>query len=745
MSPPSPIVVERAEGARIRDVDGKSYIDFAGGIGCQNTGHGFAPAVAAIHEQVDSYLHQCFMVGIYEPYIDVCRRLAELSPCAGERAESILLNSGAEAIENAVKIARAATGRPGVVVFENAFHGRTLLTMTMTHKHVDKQSFGPFAPEVYRAPGPYPYRGVVLGRLPRGGRKPARASPESVACVVLEPVQGEGGFILMPEDFPARLEELLARAGHPLRGRRGAVGRGPHRTGLGDRALRRRAGPARLGQVARRRSPAGGSHRPAEVMDAPAPGGLGGTFGGSPVACAAAVAVLDEVASESFRSHAVELGEKIRVRLDEIASRLDQVGEVRGLGPMLALELVTDRETKEPAADLTKRTTEAARESGLILLSCGTARKRDPHPRTARHLRRRPRPGPRDPGGVPCRQPPADVRLRLGLDEGLRRGSRRRRRRPRGRGRRVLHDARPSGSGKTTTLRLIAGFELPDDGRVLLNGADVTRQPPYARDVNTVFQDYALFPHLSVADNVAYGMKVKGVKRAERRRAPPRRSSSSSSAATTSASPQLSGGQRQRVALARAIVNRPQVLLLDEPLGALDLKLRQEMQIELKRIQQQVGITFVYVTHDQDEALTMSDRLAVFDHGRIKQIGTPAEVYERPASAFVAGFVGVSNVVERQGRRFAVRPEKIRMSDSGTDPARGSHAEKGRIRDVVYAGMLTRYVVELDGGGELQVVRQNLETSSAEALDTKGREVVLEWRPEHQLEIDKPGETEGET
>jgi putative spermidine/putrescine transport system ATP-binding protein len=303
----------------------------------------------------------------------------------------------------------------------------------------------------------------------------------------------------------------------------------------------------------------------------------------------------------------------------------------------------------------------------------------------------------------------------------------------------------PSGSGKTTTLRLIAGFERPDEGTVELAGRDVSAVPPYARDVNTVFQDYALFPHMTVAENVAYGMRVKGVPRRDRvarvedvlrrmrlpdvgKRKPV----------------QLSGGQRQRVALARALVNRPEVLLLDEPLGALDLKLRQEMQLFLKSLQQDLGITFVYVTHDQDEALTMSDRLAVFNNGRIEQLGAPAEVYERPQSAFVAGFVGVSNELERDGRRFAVRPEKIHLSDAGSTPASGMHAEPGRIRDVVYAGMVTRFIVELDRGGELQVVRQNLETSSAEALDAKGRAVLLEWRPEHQLEIDNPGETEGE-
>jgi putative spermidine/putrescine transport system ATP-binding protein len=303
----------------------------------------------------------------------------------------------------------------------------------------------------------------------------------------------------------------------------------------------------------------------------------------------------------------------------------------------------------------------------------------------------------------------------------------------------------PSGSGKTTTLRVIAGFESPDAGRVLLDNTDVTDQPPYTRDVNTVFQDYALFPHMTVGENVAYGMKVKHVRRAERTRRTAEALELVRLQGLEGRKPsQLSGGQRQRVALARAIVNRPQVLLLDEPLGALDLKLRQEMQLFLKSLQRDLGITFVYVTHDQDEALTMSDRLAVFDRGRIEQLGAPAEVYERPANAFVAGFVGVSNVIERDGKRFAVRPEKIRMTDAGTSPGRGTFAESGRISGVVYAGMVTRYVVELDRGGELQVVRQNLETSSAEALDAKGRPVLLEWRPEHTLELDQAGETEGE-
>jgi putative spermidine/putrescine transport system ATP-binding protein len=289
----------------------------------------------------------------------------------------------------------------------------------------------------------------------------------------------------------------------------------------------------------------------------------------------------------------------------------------------------------------------------------------------------------------------------------------------------------PSGSGKTTTLRLIAGFERPDAGRVWLGGLDVTNRAPYERDVNTVFQDYALFPHMTVAENVEYGLRVNRVPRRERRTRVEEALRMVRLPDVGARKPlQLSGGQRQRIALARAIVNRPRVLLLDEPLGALDLKLRQEMQIELKRIQQDVGITFVYVTHDQEEALTMSDRVAVFSAGRVEQVGTPADVYEHPASEFVAGFVGTSNVLEREGRRFTVRPEKIHMSfdESAT-------GEPGRIREVVYVGMFTRYIVDLDSGGELAVVRQNLETSSSEVAEARGSRVRLEWRPAHTYEI----------
>jgi putative spermidine/putrescine transport system ATP-binding protein len=293
----------------------------------------------------------------------------------------------------------------------------------------------------------------------------------------------------------------------------------------------------------------------------------------------------------------------------------------------------------------------------------------------------------------------------------------------------------PSGSGKTTTLRVIAGFEQPDAGRIELQGVDVTRVAPSQRAVNTVFQDYALFPHMTVAENVEYGLRVRGVGRRERRSRAEEVLERVRLPGLGNRKPaQLSGGQRQRVALARAIVNRPPVLLLDEPLGALDLKLRQEMQSFLQTLQRDLGITFVYVTHDQEEALTMSDRLAVFNAGRIEQLGSPADVYEHPQTEFVAGFVGVSNVLERGGRRFTVRPEKILMVDESA-----GDGEPGTVRAVVYVGMVTRYVVDLDSGGELVVVRQNLETSSQEALAEQGKRVRLSWRPEHTYEINKEG------
>jgi putative spermidine/putrescine transport system ATP-binding protein len=288
----------------------------------------------------------------------------------------------------------------------------------------------------------------------------------------------------------------------------------------------------------------------------------------------------------------------------------------------------------------------------------------------------------------------------------------------------------PSGSGKTTTLRMIAGFEDPTAGTIELAGVDVSGVPPYERAINTVFQDYALFPHMTVADNVAYGLKVARVDKAERARQRDQALEMVRLPGYGDRKPaELSGGQRQRVALARAIVNRPRVLLLDEPLGALDLKLREQMQTELKSIQGEVGITFVYVTHDQDEALTMSDRIAVFNDGRIEQVSTPEDLYEHPVNEFVADFVGVSNVIERDGERFTVRPEKIELVAPGgsTD---GLQIERGRVIDVAYAGAVTRYTVALDGGGNLQLVRQNVGEALG-AAPAEGEEVLVGWRPQH--------------
>ena len=294
----------------------------------------------------------------------------------------------------------------------------------------------------------------------------------------------------------------------------------------------------------------------------------------------------------------------------------------------------------------------------------------------------------------------------------------------------------PSGSGKTTCLRMIAGFDRPTSGRILLHGVDVSNLPPYERDVNTVFQDYALLPHMTVGENVAYGLMIKKTPKAERERRVDEMLELVRLTGMAGRKPsQLSGGQRQRVALARALINHPRVLLLAEPLGALDLKLRQQMQLELKAIQQRVGITFVYVTHDQEEALTMSDRLAVFNLGKIEQVGAPADVYENPISSFVASFVGVTNLVSGETARaitgssltFSVRPEKIRIVSLEIQPSPDEYAVDACVRDVVYLGLYTRYIMSLDVGGELIVVQQNLNTTRSEALSVRDLPARLIW------------------
>jgi len=360
------LVVGRAEGARVWDVDGREFLDFAGGIACQNLGHGASTVVASVHEQVDRYLHQCFMVGTYEPYVELCRRLDELWPGDAE-TKSILVNSGAEAIENAVKIARAATGRAAVVVFDRAFHGRTSLTMAMTAKLVYKQGFGPLATDVHRAAAPYQFRGISTGDALASLELLFKqdVDPASVACVVLEPVQGEGGFIPMPPEFVQTLRRLCDE--HAILYVDDEIQSGCGRTGTMWAIEQLGVEPDLLvsGKTLGGGLPLAAVTGRTELMDAVHVGGLGGTFGGNPVACAASLAVLDVLTSPGFAQRAEHVATVLRARLEHIAARQPLVGEVRGLGPMLALEL------REPTPDAAKATTAAAFERGLLLLSCG--------------------------------------------------------------------------------------------------------------------------------------------------------------------------------------------------------------------------------------------------------------------------------------------------------------------------------------------------------------------------------------
>ena len=300
----------------------------------------------------------------------------------------------------------------------------------------------------------------------------------------------------------------------------------------------------------------------------------------------------------------------------------------------------------------------------------------------------------------------------------------------------------PSGSGKTTVLRMIAGFEIPDAGTIHLNGSEITHLPAYERDVNTVFQDYALFPHMDVVSNIEYGLRVKGVGKVERHAQAMAALQQVRLDGYEKRKPsQLSGGQRQRVALARALVNRPAVLLLDEPLGALDLKLREQMQIELKELQRQVGITFIFVTHDQEEALTMSDRVAVFERGKIQQIDTPATIYENPANSFVAGFVGISNLISGDAGKallgkpgtWLVRPEKIELDSKRT----GGRSATGQIREVEYLGPATRFLVDLDVGISLMALRQNTSESATSVATMRNSKVTVSWDIDSEFHVEK--------
>ena len=368
------LVVSHADGARVTDVDGRTFLDFAGGIGCQNTGHRFAPVVDAIKAQADDYLHQCFMVGVYEPYVEVCRRLAELSPCAGEQQKSLLVNSGAEANENAVKIARSATGRPAVVVFDNAFHGRTLLTMTMTAKVKPyKAGFGPFAPEVYRAPVPNLYRGITTDDAIAGLKYlfKAEVDPATVACVVLEPVQGEGGFLPMPADYLRRLVEICREHGilfvddevQSGVGRTGKMWAIEHYEDVAPDLLV--SGKSIGGGL-----PLAAVTGPASIMDAVPAGGLGGTFGGNPLGIAAANAVLDVIEEEDLCNRANELGSRLKQKLESIRAVTPEISDIRGPGFMVAVEFANPT-SHAPDAGLANRVRLEAQKRGLILLTCG--------------------------------------------------------------------------------------------------------------------------------------------------------------------------------------------------------------------------------------------------------------------------------------------------------------------------------------------------------------------------------------
>jgi 4-aminobutyrate aminotransferase / (S)-3-amino-2-methylpropionate transaminase / 5-aminovalerate transaminase len=368
----APIFAARAHGARLIDADGRDYIDFAGGIGVLNLGHTPDAVVEAIQQQAADLIHACFPVAAYEPYLEVCRMLSELAPGSHEK-KAVLINSGAEAVENAVKIARYHTGRPAVITFDRGFHGRTLLAMSLTSKLVYKRGMGPFAPEIYRAPAPYPYRGIstedALDALDWMFK--ATVDPASVACVILEPIQGEGGFTVMPAEFiqglKARCEEhgILyiddeVQAGM---GRTGTLWGIEHSGVVPDLVT--------VGKSLASGMPLAGVIGSTEVMDSVHPGGLGSTYGGNPVACAAAVESLKAISDPGFLARAVAVGERIQARLNEMAARHDAIGEVRGIGPMAAIELVKDRETREPGADVAVAAVAAALDRGLIILKTG--------------------------------------------------------------------------------------------------------------------------------------------------------------------------------------------------------------------------------------------------------------------------------------------------------------------------------------------------------------------------------------
>jgi 4-aminobutyrate aminotransferase / (S)-3-amino-2-methylpropionate transaminase / 5-aminovalerate transaminase len=376
----TPAFIKEARGAVMIDLDGRELIDFAGGIGVVNVGHSHPKVVAAIQEQAAKYIHTCFHIAMYEPYVDLAARMNELTPGDFHKM-TMLANSGAEAVENAIKIARYATGRPAVIALENAFHGRTLLTMTLTSKVKPyKYGFGPFAPEVYRMPNAYCYRCPFGLKYPSCGVACAEyleeffvgnVAPEQTAAVIAEPIQGEGGFVTPPPEYFQKLQAICKKYGIALiidevqtaMGRAGKLFAIEH-WGIAPDIIttaKSLGGGLPLSAVTGR----------AELMDAPHVGGLGGTFSGNPIACKAALAVLEVLLGDGLLARAEALGQKIRERFDGLQKKFEIIGDVRGKGPMLAIELVRDREKKTPASDETKKLVKVCYEKGLVLVACG--------------------------------------------------------------------------------------------------------------------------------------------------------------------------------------------------------------------------------------------------------------------------------------------------------------------------------------------------------------------------------------
>ena len=394
----TPIFVEHAHGARITDVEGREYIDFVGGIGVLNGGHTPERVVAAIKEQADKYLHQCYSIAQYEPFLEVCRRLIACHPGAGPY-KALLVNTGAEATENAVKIARYHTGRQAIVCFENAFHGRTLMGMSLTSKAMPyKKGFGPFAPEIYRAQAPYPYRGIGTAEALESVERlfKSQVDPSAVAGMIYEPVQGEGGFHPATEGFVEGLVEICARYGIVYIS--DEVQSGMCRTGYPAAVARWGVEPDLItwGKSMGGGMPIAGVTGRAEIMDSVHPGGLGGTYVGNPVSCAAAIVALDQVLDPAFQEQSRAFGDRLRARLEDVATRIPAIGEVRGLGAMLAIELVEDRDEQEARAGARVAHHRDRARQRPAADGRGRAVERDPRARAAGRDGRRPRRGPRD-------------------------------------------------------------------------------------------------------------------------------------------------------------------------------------------------------------------------------------------------------------------------------------------------------------------------------------------------------------